>query len=405
MLIEIVHELRKAKGRNAKIRILKQHENNYLWKKALLYMYDTSKNYYVSAPSDYTFVSGIQDYSRMFQILDKLSTGEHRGRSAKLLAMEGSEKFGEIFRLILSGGLSCGVSTTTLNDLYDSFIPTFSVMLAEDSEVSAFPVLASTKYDGVRLVVFIKNGAVKPKTRSGKDLCLLSLIESMQIFPDGVYDGELVAGDGLQANRTGITGSVNSILKGSATDIEGYTFVIFDYISLDSWEIKLSTESYITRLGQLNDIAMPDMNIRIIENKELLNANDIELLYEDRIAKGYEGLILRYPNDPYVWCRSPALIKKKAIKECILKCVGVTEGTGKYSGMVGALICEGHVEGKDVQVKLGSGLSKYDVEQPSEYFVGRNVEALYNSVIKAENKQSYSLFLPRFKRVVGNMDI
>ncbi len=405
MLIEIVHEIRKAKGRNAKIRILKQHEDNYIWKKALLYMYDSSKNYYVSAPSDYTFVKDIQDYSGMFDILDRLSTGELRGRSGKLLAAEGSEKYGEIFRLILSGGLSAGVSTTTLNDLYDSFIPTFPVMLAEDSEISSFPVLASTKYDGVRLVVFIENGAVKPKTRSGKDLCLLSLIESMQIFPDGVYDGELVAGDGLQANRTGITGSVNSILKGSSTDIQGYTFVIFDYISLESWNIKLSNTSYLTRLGQLNDIAMPDMNIRIIENKELLNPNDTEILYQDRIAKGYEGLILRYPNDPYVWCRSPALIKKKAIKECILKCVAVTEGTGKYSGMIGALICEGHVEGKDVQVKIGSGLSKYDVEQPTEYFVNKRIEVLYNTVIKAENKQVHSLFLPRFKRVVGNMDV
>jgi DNA ligase-1 len=404
-MISIVHALRRAKGSNAKLKILKSHSNNFQWIKFLSYTYDSSKNYYVSPPADTTFIDDLCDYNEMFNVLDRLSTGNYIGQSGRDIAKSASKLYGEVFRLVLAGSINAGVSVTTINKAYPGAIPEFKVMLAEDVVVTKFPILASTKYDGVRVLAFVYADETILRTRSGKQLNIDSLVRNMSKYPEGVYDGELVLGNGLQNDRTGITGHVNSVLKGGSTDIPGYSYVIFDYMPLEDWENKNSSKDYLTRLRELNNFHIPDISIRYSEQTSVNSAKEIESLYEDRIAKGYEGLILRYPEDPYVWSRSSMLIKKKAIKECVLTCTGVKEGTGKYAGAIGSLLCEGKVEGKVVRVNVGSGLSKFDVFQEPEHYIGSKIEVLYNDVIKSDSNEFYSLFLPRFKRKQNNMDV
>ena len=145
-------------------------------------------------------------------------------------------------------------------------------------------------------------------------------------------------------------------------------------------------------------------NLLIAEQSIVSSQDDIDEMFADKLAKGYEGLIIRALDDPYVWGRSAKLIKKKATKECILGCYDIVEGTGKYEGMIGSLRCSGLVEGKDVRVKVGSGLSDYDREMPPSYYIGRDIDVLYNDVVIAKKAAYYKLFLPRFKRVVGEMD-
>jgi len=137
--------------------------------------------------------------------------------------------------------------------------------------------------------------------------------------------------------------------------------------------------------------------------------DEVNAKYRDLLSRGYEGLIVRYLGDQYTWDtsskRSGLMIKKKATNEIELTCVGTTEGTGKYEGMIGALICHGYIDDKWVQVKLGSGLSDHDREQPPEFYIGLTVEVLYNDVVRAKDATHYSLFLPRFKRIVGDHNV
>ena len=164
----------------------------------------------------------------MLEDLELLSSRHYPGNAARNFALECSQTYGEIFRLILGGSLRAGVSVTTINSVYPGLIDTFKVMLAKDTDAIRYPILASTKYDGVRLIAFVKPlGDVVLKTRQGKVLHIESLEKQLSSQVAGVYDGELVEGNGKQAGRTGITGSVNKCLKGSATDIENYTFCIF----------------------------------------------------------------------------------------------------------------------------------------------------------------------------------
>jgi hypothetical protein len=116
------------------------------------------------------------------------------------------------------------------------------------------------------------------------------------------------------------------------------------------------------------------------------------------IAQGDEGVIIKDPEAVYHYRRNKAWLKVKAINSATLKVIGTTEGKGKRKGMVGALMCSSEC-GK-VKVNVGSGLSDADVALFTKSSpVGKYVEVIFNVLIKGENQDIYSLFLPRLKEI------
>jgi len=402
-MIEIVHELRLAKGSNKKKEILRKHVDNEPWKKVLLAMYDSSINYYTGCPNDFTFTTAT-DYSTMLDDLKQLTQRQLTGNAAKTYAIELSRKYGELLRLVLDGSLKCGVSIKILNDVYPGLIPTFPLMKGDHYDIIKLPILCSIKYDGVRIVANVAQGKVTLQTSSGKCVYIGSLIHNLASQSDGVYDGELVAGDGKQVGRSKITGQLNKCLFGTATDMTEYTYCIFDKVSLDEWDKRESHTSFYDRLMDLWAEFVPGPHIMLVQHRVIPTIEGVDGWYQHLLSLGFEGLIGRYYENVYVWKRSEAIIKQKATRTVVLTCVSTLPGEGKYEGMIGALHCEGGVEGQDVVVKVGSGLSDWDRDQEEKYFVGKEVEVMYNTVTLAEGADYHSLFLPRFKRVYGRTD-
>jgi len=114
---------------------------------------------------------------------------------------------------------------------------------------------------------------------------------------------------------------------------------------------------------------------------------------------GYEGLVLKYPEHKYTFKRSKDWIKVKEVKHADLRVVDIREGTGKYKGMIGGLVCVGEVEGHRVRVAVGSGLSDIQRSLDDIEFIQETVEVLYNTVIQDSVTLEWSLFLPRFVQV------
>ena len=95
-------------------------------------------------------------------------------------------------------------------------------------------------------------------------------------------------------------------------------------------------------------------------------------------------------------------MKFKGELECDLQIVDVQEGTGKYVGMLGAIVCQsGSDDGKTVTVSVGSGFSddhRINLWNIRNELLGKIVALKYNSRIK--NKQGGdSLFLPIFLEI------
>jgi DNA ligase-1 len=77
----------------------------------------------------------------------------------------------------------------------------------------------------------------------------------------------------------------------------------------------------------------------------------------------------------------------------------VEEGSGKYVGKMGALICEGMDDGKHIQVNVGGG---YTDAERQEYWdnrdavIGQTVVVICDAVTQNQDG-TYSLRFPRFK--------
>jgi ATP-dependent DNA ligase len=100
--------------------------------------------------------------------------------------------------------------------------------------------------------------------------------------------------------------------------------------------------------------------------------------------------------------RSKHLIKFKAELDCDLKVVGYQEGTGKYQGQMGALICES--EDGQLQVNVGSGFNDEDRKKLTKEVVeGKIITVKYNARIQSKNGDE-SLFLPIFVEVREDKD-
>jgi DNA ligase-1 len=121
------------------------------------------------------------------------------------------------------------------------------------------------------------------------------------------------------------------------------------------------------------------------------------------IAGGYEGIMIKDPAALYETKRSVAWLKQKPYIEVSLSVVNLEEGTGKNVGRLGALVCEGVDDGKEIRVNVGSGFT--DADRDSFWadrgsVVGNIVEVRADAVTQNQDG-TYSLRFPRFKGFRG----
>jgi len=407
-LIQIVHELRVAKGSNKKIKILEQHRDNEIWKKFLLYTYHPYNAYGVSSPKVSDFdAADITD--EMFNAFDELNNRVHTGKAAIAMAFRLSSQFGEIPRLVLDRSVKAGITATTINKVYPGLIPTFESMKGKDVPIEEYPVSTSIKYDGVKLFVFVSEIDIVIRTSSGLPLKLRSLSDEFGTATFGVYEGELTHKEGKTVHRPIITGHLNSLLAGTKENIPDYKFRVYDFIPLEEWTSKNSTTTFAQRqamlLSQFETGFADSAYVEYVEQHIHHGWPEVEEMFGELIKTGYEGTMSRYLDDVYTFKRVDRLVKKKSIKEAVLHCSEVIPHSNPAKGLIGSLVLSGHIEDKllgkvFVNVNTGSGLSKFDINCEPERFIGETIEILYNSITQTES--GYSLFLPRFKRICAD---
>ena len=124
---------------------------------------------------------------------------------------------------------------------------------------------------------------------------------------------------------------------------------------------------------------------------------------DDAVAQGFEGIMVKDLDAPYECRRSSFWMKTKPTITVDLKIVGFEEGTGRNLGRLGAIVCEGVDNGRNIAVNVGSGLSDADRD---EYWLAR--DQLLGDVVEVEadavtqnQDGTYSLRFPRFLRFRG----
>lgn len=347
-------------------------------------------------------------------LADRELTG-NAARDAILVAMAQAtqEQWNDWYRRILIKDLRCGISEKTVNKMakvagHSPIVPVFGCMLANNGDNHPKKIkgqcIIEYKYDGVRCIAIVKNQSCTIYSRNGKILSNFPHIEKALTKPENegmVFDGEIMSEDFQtlmkQVNR-----------KENAQTQDAF-LALFDLIPLTEFEAGVGTVSQLDRKLQLMDYRDIDPAIKVVDYWQLdFDTEQGQQLFADlnkqAIEKGYEGVMIKPIDGIYECKRTYAWLKMKPYIEVTLSVVELEEGTGKNEGLLGALVCEGHDEGKDIRVKVGSGLTddnRKDIWANQDAVIGQLVEIRADAFSLAEDESIYSLRFPRFKTFRG----
>ena len=326
------------------------------------------------------------------------------------------------YRRILIKDLRCGVSEKTINKMvekkYVSFsIPVFSCQLAHDSANHESKVtgkkLIEVKLDGVRVITIVRtDGRVDMFSRNGKELLnfphvveQISAVAKQDPPPyDLILDGEIMS--------SSFQDLMTQVHRKSDVKANDAVLHLFDVIPLENFEQGVWDKTQSDRSDLVyywhkkNKDALP--NVAVVGHELVdLDTPEGQQRYKEinamAIEGGYEGIMLKNPEAGYECKRSVAWLKLKPFIEVSLTVVATEEGTGKNVGKLGALVCEGVDDGKDIRVNVGSGLTD---EQRVTYWdnadtlIGDVVEVRADAITQNQDG-TYSLRFPRFKGFRG----
>ena len=340
-------------------------------------------------------------------------------RTAIELALSASTKnqWNDWYRRILIKDLRCGVSEKTINKIVKNAVPLFECMLAHDganheSKVTGKKLL-EPKLDGVRALLIIDAEARSATiySRNGKILenfghITKGIEDNIELFERSmVIDGEVVSSS-FQA-------LMKQVHRKSDAEAGDARLMAFDILPLSEFQAGKSTMGQRRRSNLLRTMkATLDKvgGIDIIPQIEVdlgtaVGEMQFKQYNKDAIESGFEGIMIKDIDAPYVCKRHVAWLKQKPFIEVSLAVVAVEEGTGKNAGRLGALICEGEDDGKKIRVNVGSGLTD---EQRDEFWAdqdaltGQIVEIRADAAtINQDSEDIYSLRFPRFLRFRG----
>ena len=347
----------------------------------------------------------------------------HAARDAIKLAMDVATKpQWDYYRRILIKDLRCGVSEKTVNTVAKKVkkpqyaVPVFEVMLAHDSANHEGKVtgkkLVEPKLDGVRVLTVIdfESRTVVMYTRNGKELHNFPHI--VKAFEDNldnfsrsyVFDGEVVS--------TSFQALMKEVHRKENAQAQDARLMLFDVIPLSEFKLGESAMGQRRRSAFLREnfskIFADSGCIDIIAQHEFdLDVFTDEIEFRDynkqMVTEGFEGIMIKDPNGKWECKRSVAWLKQKPFIEVSLEITAVEEGTGRNVGRLGAVICEGQDDGKDIQVNVGSGFTDSDRREyweARDSLPGQVIEVRADAVTQNQDG-TYSLRFPRFMRFRG----
>ena len=363
-----------------------------------------------------------ENFRQLAEALYRRELTGHAARDAIELAMGVATKhqWNWFFKLILQKDLRCGVSEKTVNKVLKKFkdippVPVFECMLAQDSanhkQKMVGKKIVQPKLDGVRCLTVIdhENKTVSQYSRNGHEFHNFTHITdylSNYIEEFGrsvVIDAEVVS--------TNFQALMKQARRKEDADASDAKLMIFDIIPLVEFKQGRSTLGQRRRLNFLRNfenIFADSGFIEILPWKEfdldsLTDEIECQDYMREMVDAGYEGIMLKDPDAPYVCKRDTAWMKSKPFIEVSLAVTGYEEGTGRNEGRLGALICEGEDDGKTISVNCGSGFSDSDRSElwaGRDSLVGQVVEVRADAITQNQDG-TYSLRFPRFKTFRG----
>ena len=360
-------------------------------------------------------------------VVERLRNRDLTGNSARdtvdaLIKQATQTEWNGWYRRILIKDLRCGTSEKTINKVVEKkyaeyAIPVFGCQLAHDSANHESKVsgqkLIEVKLDGVRVITIVHtDGRVDMFSRNGKELVnfphvteqISNVVKKSPPPYDIVLDGEIMS--------SSFQDLMTQVHRKSDVKANDAVLNLFDFIPLKDFEQGSWDRSQLIRSQMVqawvntNHADMPNVTCLAFESVDL-DSPEGQLRFKEinaqAIVGGYEGIMIKDPDAGYECKRSVSWLKLKPFIEVSLTVTAVEEGTGKNVGKLGALVCEGTDDGKDIRVNVGSGLTddqRIVFWDNADSIIGDIAEVRADAITQNQDG-TYSLRFPRFKGFRG----
>lgn len=416
---EFVDEVQQNNSRNYKLEVLKKYKENENIKRYLDFIYNPYKITGISEGKLYKEVSMVvQGVTSMYELMDYVLV-HNTGRDEDIAVIQQYKDtldidYYEIFDSVITKSLSLGVDVLSINKCMGNLIPVFSVQLAnkyfDKPEVVEGKTFAlTTKIDGGRIIAIKENGKVTFYTRQGQVYEGLVDLEKemLEKLPDNIcLDGEITLLD--KGNLTSKDQYKETMkITRKKGEKHGVKMLVFDCMSSEefrnqkcetpysirrgdllAWFGQHYIEEYLAKSAEFNEYEFAN-NIISFLNTKYTYFNILPILYEGsdineitkwlnyNIDHGEEGVMINILDAPYSFKRTSDLLKVKKMLDIDLEVVGYEEGSGNFSGMLGAFLVrykEGNI------VKVGSGFSKelrQEIWKNPDAYIGKVISVQY----------------------------
>lgn len=412
-------------SRNFKIEQLNKHSDNETLREVVRLALDPFTNFYIRKIPSYETSNKITSLQNalggLFELSQRIVTGNAAIEYLRMLLSSVSADDAKVIERVIAKDLKCGVQVSTANAVWSGLIKEYPVMLCSGYEQKLidkvkFPAYVQLKMDGMRFNAIVREGKVEFRSRNGKEIHLLGNLEkefaALAGDVDCVFDGELMVmdpdgyqfldrqtGNGIlnKANKGTISGSEAAMVHATVWDVIPYMYFVDGHCPTP----------YSTRFSSVKNLiegqSSKDKKIWLVTSEMVNTIDEAHEIFNKYLSKGLEGIILKDGSGVWEDKRAKHQIKFKGELECDLKIVAVEQGTGKYEGMLGAIVCESS-DGV-VKVNVGSGFNDAHRKTFTEKdLLGKIVAVKYNARIKNKLGEE-SLFLPIFVEIREDKDI
>ena len=420
----LFNDLASNASRNYKLEKLREYQGNETLREVIRLALCPFTQFYQRKIPTYKCDGTNANIESILPALYELSSRQVTGNAAieylRMLLTSLNEDDAKVLERIIDKSLDCGVQVSTANDVWPGLITEYPCMLCSPFEQKLvdkinFPAYAQMKMDGMRFNAIVRDGKCEFRSRNGKEILLLGNLEqefiSLAGSIDCVFDGELLVmleGDHQFADRQTGNGILNKANKGtiSAKEAAMVHATVWDLIPYVQFVDGYCATPYSKRYSTLEAIVSKQKSagkkIWNVTSTIVQTLEEAQEIFQGYLAEGYEGIILKDGNGVWEDKRAKHQIKFKGELECDLKIVAIEEGTGKYAGMLGAIVCESS-DGK-IKVNVGSGFNDAHRKNLGKEILDKIVAIKYNSRIKNKLGEE-SLFLPIFVEIRDDKDI
>jgi bifunctional non-homologous end joining protein LigD len=298
-------------------------------------------------------------------LVDRCLTSVSTSRTMEEIAagMEAKEKLGETRDVLRRGPERKAVSATKQSSGLPQGkgkLPPFTppqLCTLVDSVPTGSAWIHEVKYDGYRLLLAVSGGKAKAFTRTGLDWSdkFPAIVAAASALDLGtaLIDGEAVALD--QSGKPNFS-ALQDALKRGGPDL---VFFAFDLLSLDGED--LTRLSNLERKELLRTIVPQDGPILFAEHV----IGEGEKLFQTMCREGYEGVVSKRADAPYLGRRTQNWLKIKCIQRQEFVIVGWTPSTARGRGFRSLILAVKDGGQLRFAGKVGTGFDARKIEEIS----------------------------------------